>query len=125
MANGRAAAVEPTISLAGEAYLAVGEIVGRAAAARILLAAPLIARGDRGGRRRRDRDGDEMAFDRASRVAARAPAPAARRADAWPSRPSPFRRDERSAHGARRAASSASASPGCRGARRSRNGATG
>jgi ATP-dependent helicase HrpB len=41
MANGRAGAVEPQDSLSGEAFLAVGEIVGRAAAARILLAAPL------------------------------------------------------------------------------------
>ena len=41
MANGRAGAVEPHDSLSGAAYLAVGEIVGRAVAARILLAAPL------------------------------------------------------------------------------------
>ncbi|MGA2041845.1 MAG: ATP-dependent helicase HrpB [Roseiarcus sp.] len=41
MANGRAGAVEPHDALAGAPYLAVGEIVGRAAAARILLAAPL------------------------------------------------------------------------------------
>ncbi|WP_158812701.1 ATP-dependent helicase HrpB [Methylocapsa sp. S129] len=41
MANGRAGAVEPHDSLSGASYLAVGEIVGRAAAARILLAAPL------------------------------------------------------------------------------------
>jgi ATP-dependent helicase HrpB len=41
MANGRAGAVEPQDSLAGAPYLAVGEIVGRAASARILLAAPL------------------------------------------------------------------------------------
>ncbi len=41
MANGRAAALEPHDVLAREAYLAVGEISGRAAAARILLAAPL------------------------------------------------------------------------------------
>ncbi len=41
MANGRAAALEPQEALAGEAYLAVGEIVGRAAAARIVAAAPL------------------------------------------------------------------------------------
>jgi ATP-dependent helicase HrpB len=41
MANGRAGAVEPHDSLAGAPYLAIGEIVGRAAAARILVAAPL------------------------------------------------------------------------------------
>jgi ATP-dependent helicase HrpB len=41
MASGRAAAIEPHDALAGEAYLAIGEIVGRAAAARIVIAAPL------------------------------------------------------------------------------------
>ncbi len=41
MANGRAASLEPHDPLAREAYLAIGEISGRAAAARILLAAPL------------------------------------------------------------------------------------
>ena len=41
MANGRAGAIEPHDSLSGAPYLAVGEIVGRAAAARILIAAPL------------------------------------------------------------------------------------
>jgi ATP-dependent helicase HrpB len=41
MANGRAGAVEPHDALAGAPYLAIGEIVGRAAAARILVAAPL------------------------------------------------------------------------------------
>ena len=41
MANGRAAAVEPHDALAGERFLAIGEIVGRAASARILTAAPL------------------------------------------------------------------------------------
>jgi ATP-dependent helicase HrpB len=41
MANGRAAAVEPHDALAGEPFLAIGEIAGRAGAARILLAAPL------------------------------------------------------------------------------------
>jgi ATP-dependent helicase HrpB len=41
MANGRAAALEPHDPLAGEAFLAIGEIVGRAASARILLAAAL------------------------------------------------------------------------------------
>jgi ATP-dependent helicase HrpB len=41
MANGRAGSVEPRDSLSGAAFLAVGEIVGRAASARIRLAAPL------------------------------------------------------------------------------------
>jgi ATP-dependent helicase HrpB len=41
MANGRAAALEAHDPLARETYLAIGEIVGSAAAARILLAAPL------------------------------------------------------------------------------------
>jgi ATP-dependent helicase HrpB len=41
MANGRAAALEAHDPLAGEAFLAIGEIAGRAASARILLAAPL------------------------------------------------------------------------------------
>ncbi|MDR3408902.1 MAG: ATP-dependent helicase HrpB, partial [Methylovirgula sp.] len=41
MANGRAAALESHDVLAREAYLAIGEISGRAASARILLAAPL------------------------------------------------------------------------------------
>ena len=41
MANGRAAAVEPYDALATAPYLAVGEVTGRAGAARILLAAPL------------------------------------------------------------------------------------
>lgn len=41
MANGRAATVEPHDSLARESYLAIAEIAGRAAQARILLAAPL------------------------------------------------------------------------------------
>jgi ATP-dependent helicase HrpB len=41
MANGRAAALEPHDPLAGEPFLAVGEIAGRAASARILLAASL------------------------------------------------------------------------------------
>jgi ATP-dependent helicase HrpB len=41
MANGRAANLEPHDPLAREAFLSIGEIAGRAAAARILLAAPL------------------------------------------------------------------------------------
>jgi ATP-dependent helicase HrpB len=41
MANGRAAALEPHDALAAQPFLAIGEIAGRAASARILLAAPL------------------------------------------------------------------------------------
>ena len=41
MANGRAAALEAHNPLAGETFLAIGEIAGRAGAARALLAAPL------------------------------------------------------------------------------------
>ncbi len=41
MANGRAGAVEAHDALAQERFLAIGEIAGRAASARILLAAPL------------------------------------------------------------------------------------
>jgi ATP-dependent helicase HrpB len=41
MANGRAAAVEAHDALAGESFLAIGEIVGRAGSARILTAGPL------------------------------------------------------------------------------------
>ena len=43
MANGRAGALEPHDRLAREAFLAVGELAGRAGGARILLAAPLTA----------------------------------------------------------------------------------
>jgi ATP-dependent helicase HrpB len=41
MANGRAASLEPHDPLARETFLSVGEIAGRAGAARIILAAPL------------------------------------------------------------------------------------
>jgi ATP-dependent helicase HrpB len=41
MANGRAAALEARDPLAGERFLAIGEIAGRAASARILMAAAL------------------------------------------------------------------------------------
>jgi ATP-dependent helicase HrpB len=66
MANRRAAAVEGRDGLAQEPFLAIGEIAGRAASARILLAAPLsldeierIAGGS-------IETVDELAFDRAS-----------------------------------------------------------
>ena len=66
MANGRAAAVEAHDALASEPFLAVGEIAGRAASARILLAAPLsLAEIERiaGGSIETT---DELTFDRAS-----------------------------------------------------------
>jgi ATP-dependent helicase HrpB len=43
MANGRGAEIEPHQALAREPYLAVAEIVGRAASARILAASPITA----------------------------------------------------------------------------------
>ena len=66
MANGRAAALEPHEALAAEPFLAIGEVAGRAASARILLAAALgleeiaaVAGGS-------IETTDELAFDRAS-----------------------------------------------------------
>jgi ATP-dependent helicase HrpB len=66
MANGRAGALEAHDPLAGEPYLAIGEIAGRAASARILTAAALaldeierIAAGS-------IETQDELSFDRAS-----------------------------------------------------------
>ena len=66
MANGRAAAVEPHDALAGEPYLAIGEIAGRAAAARILLAAPLSLADIELVASASIETADEIAFDRAS-----------------------------------------------------------
>ena len=66
MANGRAAAVEPHDALAGEPYLAIGEIAGRAAAARILLAAPLSLADIEQVASASIETADEIAFDRAS-----------------------------------------------------------
>ena len=104
MANGRAAAVEAHDPLAREPFLAIGEIAGRAASARILLAAPLSL-----GEIERIAGAsietmDELTFDRAVRVlAGAAPAPArrarARRADAGGS----AGRGGRAGAGARRA----------------------
>jgi ATP-dependent helicase HrpB len=60
MANGRAATLEPHDPLAGEAYLAIGEIVGRAAAAPLTLQEiGAVAGGEIETR-------EETAFDRAS-----------------------------------------------------------
>jgi ATP-dependent helicase HrpB len=66
MANGRAAAVEPHDALAGEAFLAVGEVVGRAASARILLAAPLVAEDVEALAIGAIETTDELTFDRAA-----------------------------------------------------------
>ena len=56
MANGRAAALEAHDPLAGEPFLAIGEIAGRAAAPRILLAAALALDDIESDRGRVDRD---------------------------------------------------------------------
>jgi ATP-dependent helicase HrpB len=66
MANGRAAALEAHDALAGEPYLAIGEIAGRAASARILTAAALTL--DDTGRVAGSsiETADELSFDRAS-----------------------------------------------------------
>jgi ATP-dependent helicase HrpB len=66
MANGRAGALEPHDALAGEAFLAIGEIVGRAAAARILTAAPLSLEAVEAVAGASIVSADEMTFDRAS-----------------------------------------------------------
>ena len=66
MANGRAASVEAHDSLAREPYLAIAEVTGQAASARILLAAPLtladIEREFTGG----ITETDELTFDKAA-----------------------------------------------------------
>ena len=66
MANGRAAAVEAHDALAGEPLLAIGEIAGRAASARILLAAPLSLAEIEAVAGASIETADELAFDRAS-----------------------------------------------------------
>ncbi len=66
MANGRAALLEPHDALAGEAFLAIGEIAGRAASARILLAAPLTLEEIESVAGGGIETADELAFDRAS-----------------------------------------------------------
>ena len=79
MANGRAAALEAHNPLAGERFLAIGEIAGRAASARILLAAALDARGHRTDRRQRDRDRGRTELRPRVRVLAGSPPSPARR----------------------------------------------
>ena len=66
MANGRAASLELHDALAGEAFLAIGEIVGRAASARILTAAPLTLDEIERIAGASIATADELTFDRAS-----------------------------------------------------------
>jgi ATP-dependent helicase HrpB len=66
MANGRAAAIEAHDPLAGEPYLAIGEVVGRAAAARIRLAAPMSPADIEAVAGPSIETADELTFDRAS-----------------------------------------------------------
>ncbi len=66
MANGRAAAVEAHDALADEPFLAIGEIAGRAASARILLAAPLSLADIEAIAGASIETVDELTFDRAS-----------------------------------------------------------
>ncbi len=66
MVNGRAAALEAHDPLAGEAYLAIGEIAGRAASARIFTAAALTLDDIERIAGRSIETMDELSFDRAS-----------------------------------------------------------
>ena len=66
MASGRAAAVELHDALAQEPFLAIGEIAGRAASARILLAAPLSLTEVEQIAGASIETADELSFDRAS-----------------------------------------------------------
>ncbi|HEY6519505.1 MAG TPA: ATP-dependent helicase C-terminal domain-containing protein, partial [Roseiarcus sp.] len=66
MANGRAAALEAQDPLAGEPYLAIGEIAGRAASARILTAAALTLDDIERIAGASIQTADELVFDRAS-----------------------------------------------------------
>ncbi|HTR14523.1 MAG TPA: ATP-dependent helicase HrpB [Roseiarcus sp.] len=66
MANGRAAALDAHDALAGEAFLAIGEVAGRAASARILIAAPLTLDDIEAVAAAAIEAADELAFDRAS-----------------------------------------------------------
>jgi ATP-dependent RNA helicase HrpB len=66
MANGRAAALEAHDPLAGEPFLAIGEIAGRAAAPRILLAAALSLDDIERVAGASIETVDELSFDRAS-----------------------------------------------------------
>ncbi len=66
MANGRAASLEPHDALAGEPFLAIGEVAGRAASARILLAAPLTLADVETAAGASIETVEELSFDRAS-----------------------------------------------------------
>jgi ATP-dependent helicase HrpB len=66
MANGRAAAVEPHDALAGESFLAIGEIVGRAASARIVTASRLTREEVERVASGAIASADELTFDRAA-----------------------------------------------------------
>jgi ATP-dependent helicase HrpB len=66
MANGRAAALEAHDALAAEPFLSIGEIAGRAASARILLAAPLSLDDIEAVAGASIKAADELTFDRAS-----------------------------------------------------------
>ena len=66
MANWRAAALEPHEALAAEPYLAIGEVAGRAASARILLAAPLTLDDVEAVAGASIETADELVFDSAS-----------------------------------------------------------
>ncbi|HEY1783263.1 MAG TPA: ATP-dependent helicase HrpB [Roseiarcus sp.] len=66
MANGRAAALEAHDALVGERFLAIGEIAGRAASARILLAAALTLDDVERIAGASVKTMDELSFDRAS-----------------------------------------------------------
>jgi ATP-dependent helicase HrpB len=68
MANGRAAAVEASERLAREPFLAVAEVTGRAAASRILAAAPLSAEDVEEAVAGRVEEREELVFDRAARA---------------------------------------------------------
>ncbi|WP_020173943.1 ATP-dependent helicase HrpB [Methyloferula stellata] len=65
LANGRAAAVAPHDPLAREPFLAVGEIAGKAGAARILLAAPLSLEDFEAAAGARLEMKEELSFDQA------------------------------------------------------------
>ena len=66
MANGRAASLEPHEALARENFLAIGEIVGRAGAARIVTAAPLTREDIEAQAADAIKTSDELTFDRAA-----------------------------------------------------------
>ncbi len=66
MANGRAAALEAHDPLAGEAFLAIGEVAGRAGSARMLLAAPLALEDIEAVAGASITSADELTFDRAA-----------------------------------------------------------